>query len=755
MKTIAHRQKSHRDAGALNERIAMTGFVDEPTGSTFLTKSGAVGRVFRLKGVDYESADHAKRALVVHRFEAALRAFGPRFRVREYLWKSRVGAFDAPPCLNTVADAAIQQWTDDLNDRRDDLFKMDLYVVVEREGSRGQQRVSLSKTRTIALLKEDLDRRVEELHRATDGFQVALADVLQPARLSKQKVYDFLRRLLNPAPHKQTAPLRSDRHVDYFAADSAVEILPDHLRLDGRYVAKVLTMKDPPARTFPNQLVERLSALPGEFVACLEWQRSEVAIVRRDLWWRSRHFVSSSESAGGASKNLIEAAKVAMEVDGHAFGECSLTMVAFDTDAAIVHQAAADAIAVMATHDGALYEETDNCFNAWLAILPGNDADNLRRMRLMDLNLADLSFVFSLDQGSSWSTQLNAPPLVVLETVARTPYWLDMHEGDVGHSLTVGGIGSGKSVGTAFFLMHAQQYSPMTVVFDMGHSYRKLAHALDGSYLELGLANQAVQLNPFSLPLTDSNVEFLHGFVSVLLTGPGDAQLTEYERRVIYDAIVSFRDYPPEYRRLLSLTLTGPLQERLEKWLEGGRYPLFDHVEDTLAFRDFQVFEFGGVSRLPEVLDPLLFYVQHRVRLELGRRLVIQVMDEAWRAIQHPIVRDHLIEGLKTWRKLNAAIWLVTQTLDDFSAEGLLRPVLENCPTVILRSNPAFNRAQYADLLRLTDVELDLVERIQPHRQLFVKRPSGSKLLELNIRREDVDAYYSNDALRMAARGAA
>jgi hypothetical protein len=84
MQTIAHRQKSHRDAGALNERIAMTGFVDEPTESTFMTKAAAVGRVYRLKGVDHESAEHAKRALVVHRLEAALRACGPGFRVREY-----------------------------------------------------------------------------------------------------------------------------------------------------------------------------------------------------------------------------------------------------------------------------------------------------------------------------------------------------------------------------------------------------------------------------------------------------------------------------------------------------------------------------------------------------------------------------------------------------------------------------------------------------------------------------------------------
>ena len=43
--------KDYREAGGLNALIALWGFVDD---AAFLTKSGAVGLVFRMTGVDYE-----------------------------------------------------------------------------------------------------------------------------------------------------------------------------------------------------------------------------------------------------------------------------------------------------------------------------------------------------------------------------------------------------------------------------------------------------------------------------------------------------------------------------------------------------------------------------------------------------------------------------------------------------------------------------------------------------------------------------
>ena len=52
---------------------------------------------------------------------------------------------------------------------------------------------------------------------------------------------------------------------------------------------------------------------------------------------------------------------------------------------------------MLAAHDGSAFEESYNLLNAWLSIVPGNAAYNLRRLALLETNLADLSFLFTLD----------------------------------------------------------------------------------------------------------------------------------------------------------------------------------------------------------------------------------------------------------------------------------------------------------------------------------------------------------------------
>jgi type IV secretion system protein TrbE len=76
--------KPWREAASLNDNINLYGFWNE---SAFLTKSGDVGMVLRVSGVDYESLDHAEQEYAVKRLEAALKAFGPGFHVYQYLFK--------------------------------------------------------------------------------------------------------------------------------------------------------------------------------------------------------------------------------------------------------------------------------------------------------------------------------------------------------------------------------------------------------------------------------------------------------------------------------------------------------------------------------------------------------------------------------------------------------------------------------------------------------------------------------------------
>jgi type IV secretion system protein VirB4 len=780
--TLARIIRDYEDAGSVNGLLAPWGFIDD---QTFLTKAGHVGLVFRLTGVDYECLDVATRRDIVHGFEAALRVLDEHCRVYQYLCKRRIAPIDAAVCADPVANDAIQRRATYLNERRHELYEIDLYLVLVYEGWRGRGATTrlhdfarhpraalrrwLTSNTVLSLLDHDIDQAVAALHEKAGAFEVQLADSVKPARLAKPEAFQFFRRLVNYSP-VASAPLKYDTHLDYFMADSPVECHRTHLDI-GEARLKVLTMKEPPSATFPL-ILEDLYAVPGEFIACLEWRRIPNDRARRDIQTRRRHFFnkrvslinyvvetrpddkmltdpSADETVTGLGNALTE-----IEVNGHFFGECSFTLALFDRDPAVVERASAEAVKVMAAHDGTLVPETYNLLNAWLSIVPGNGAHNLRRLALLETNFADLSFLFTLDTGARVSPHLGQEALVVFETRHHSPYFFNLHVDDVGHTVIVGATGSGKTFGLNGVITHAQKYQPYTVIFDLGQSYRKLATLFRGSYLEVGLRQRGLSVNPFALEPTPENLHFLHAFARVLLEGADAHRLSDAEDRELYEAIENVYVLDATQRRLFTLAnlLPRSLAGRLSKWVDGGRYAdLFDHVEDTLTVQRFQVFDFEAARAYPTVLEPLLFYVLHRVNERLTAasdtgQLTLCVMDEAWRFIQHDRLRAYVHEALKTWRKRNAAMLLATQSIDDFASADLLRTVIESCPTKLLLANPSFDRVRYAELFRLNETELDLLTELIPRRQFLLKRPNLSKVLTLNV---DPRSYwlYTNTPL--------
>jgi type IV secretion system protein VirB4 len=775
--------RDYRNAGSLNSLLSLWGFVDD---DVVLTKAGHLAIVWRVRGVDYEGLTHAQRTALTHRVEATLRLLDDQCRFYQYLLKQTIAPILPDSLATGVAQEAIERRAAYLNERRNDLYELAIYYVLVYEppslGRSGHiprwwptpahaARTRLSARATTRLLESELNRAIAALRDRARAVEIQLSEFAVD-RLLKAEAFHFFRRLVNlNRTTADTAPLVYDTHVDYFVADSAIECHRDHLVIGDR-LAKVLSMKEPPSRTFAHVLGD-LQSVPGEFVACLEWQRVPNDRMRRDLRARRRHFFNKRvsvvnyiapetkpeemlvDSSATTSMNELGDALTELEVNGHFFGLCSLTLVLHGEDARRLQQSTAEAVKVMAAHDGCFFEETYNLLNAWLATVPGNGAHNLRRLALLETNTADLSFIFTLDPGERLSPHLRQEALAVFETPHQTTYAFNLHVQDVGHTLVLGATGSGKSFLLNFLVTHAQKYSPFTVILDLGHSYRKLATLLGGRYLELGLRQaQDVTINPFALEPTAEHLHFLHAFMKVLLEGSDDYRLSDLEDRELYEAIENLYVLDQSQRRLFTLAnlLPRALAGRLHKWVHGGRYAdLFDHVDDTLTFDRLQVFDFEAMRAYPALLEPLLFYVLHRATERMrdpaaGATLKLCVLDEAWRFIQHPTLRAYVQEGLKTWRKYNAAMLLSTQAIDDFASADLLRTVVESCPTKLLLPNPALDRRQYADLFQLNDMELDLLTRLIPRQQILLKRPDLTKVLTLSV---DAKSYwiYTNTPL--------
>jgi len=630
---------------------------------------------------------------------------------------------------------------------------------------------ALSNDRTLTLLAAELAQSREALANKVQAFVVQVRDIFAVNVLPKPEAFAFLRRLVNLDPLiSDSVRLKHDEHIDYFMADSLLECHRRHLQM-GEYFIQVLTLKEPPGQTFPH-LLRGLQEIGCNFLICSEWKREPNLTMLKTIHSRRRHFHNSKaslqnylfnpEGPSRTEEMLIDDSAVAHVGDlgnclkeinnrGNYFGRFSFTVVLYSKDRSALRRAVADVFKVFTAYDAVLMEESYNLLNAFLSIIPGNCAFNLRYLWLLNTNYSDLSFVFTLHSGQKTNAHLCDEYLAVFETNHNTLYYFNLHKGDVAHSVILGATGAGKSFLLNFLLTNLQKYQPFTFIFDLGGGYEHLTRLFEGSYLPVGAHKSSFQINPFSIEPTSANIHFLFSFVRVLLTNSGYEPTNEDDRNLV-EAIRSVYEVEPSQRRLLTLTnmLPKALANRLYKWVgEEGQYArLFDNVEDTLTFARFQTFDFEGLALYPQILAPLLFYILHRANAFIydpANATVFKsfVFDEAWRFFENPTIKSYIVEALKTWRKHNAAMTIATQSSDDLRKSNILDVILESCPTKIFLANPGMNTDAYRETFHLSDKEAELIATLIPKQQLLVKTPNQSKVL--NLRVDDLSYWlYTN-----------
>lgn len=541
--------KDYEQSGALNALVNIHAAVD---GNVFLTKSGDLVTLLALRGVDPECLDHSQKDHIARRFESALRLFDERFRVYQYLLKRESAPLPHEHNANPVVEEAIANRIEYLRTKGSTIYSIEAYVAVVYEDWMPAQdlagkfrhfathpkaawRQAFSMEHSSADLAREIDRAREILTGKVTSFILQLRDAIDIQLLDVQRGFTFLRRLLNYAAFKEGMRLKDSGFVDFQACDSSLECHHDHLCLDDYHI-QVLTLKEPPARTFAH-LLDGLAEIPSNCVIASEWKRESALKVRHLIQSKRRHFHNSKTSLATSLNTTAQtsprdvlvddgaAALVAslggcleeIEVHGGYFGEFSMIIVLYNKDWSALRSSVAECFKVFAAHDAHLTEERYNLLNAWLAVLPGNTAYNLRRFWLLNTNYADLSFLFTPDPGGIRNEQLSTEYLAVLETTGGTPYFFNLHYKDVAHTLVLGATGSGKSFLLNFLLTHLQKYEPVTFIFDLGGSYESLTRLFSGSYLPVAGLQRSFTINPFCLPPTKENLQFLFSFVKVLV----------------------------------------------------------------------------------------------------------------------------------------------------------------------------------------------------------------------------------------------
>src|ERR1700739_4799171 len=779
--------KNYDETGSFNEQVNLYGFVDS---HIFLTKTGDLGVILEVRGVDYECLDGNTLDSLTKRLESALKLFDDNYRIYQYLFKRNNETIPYKLYGKPVVDTAIKNRIGFFASKADTLFSLSIYYVLLSEGFRytrtlgsalldipkrppkalGELRTHFSGSKKVCLLDREITKRQASLLQKVESFILQVNDFLPVRLLDKQESFRILKFSMNFPPHKiDRARLLHHTFLDCCLCESELECHRGHLRVGDDYV-KVLTLKEPSAQSFPL-IFRKLLEVPANFHVVTEWKKEDSGKTRRAIQAKRRHFhntkrsfVSQVNLSDNAPQDvLLDDSKESqvrelgqgiseMELRGNYFGRFSLTVVVYDRDLATVERACAEFYKVFSVHDAQLYEERYNLLHAFLAAVPGNSVLNLRTIYLLNTNYADYSFLFTLHQGETRNAHLRQEYLAVLETCHSTPYFLNLHYKDVAPTLLLGPTGSGKSFVINFLVTNLQKYAPYTFIFDLGGGFESLTQLFGGSYVNVGLASENFRINPFSLPPSKENFDFLALFVRVLLESGGNFSCEPIAERELYLQIENLYVLDPALRTLgvLANMLPRKLSERLARWTAGGQFGfMFDPPEDTLSFAPFQCFDFQQMAQYPELLEPLLFYVLHRANAVIGDRQISSVfkaffIDEAWVFLKNPSIQRYVVEALKTWRKHNAAMILSTQSLDELRKSDILDVVLESCSSKIFLANPGMDRDLYRQKFHLNANEVELIAGLVPKQQLLIKTPELAKVANLHVDRKSYWLYTNH-----------
>ena len=346
---------------------------------------------------------------------------------------------------------------------------------------------------------------------------------------------------------------------------------------------------------------------------------------------------------------------------------------------------------------------------AFWSMIPGNMRLCPRRYMISSANCSAMMGCIIEPKGKQDSNHLGSA-LAIMPTISRSPYHMQLHmpgakdQPSVGHTMMVGGTGSGKTVCMGFLDVCLGQYAGRSYLFDRDQGFKIYVMACGGVYYSLSpQQEQTCQMNPFHMQDTAQNRQFCVLWLQQLIADDPLSTTPEVKAMLLECVAYGF-DIVPRKQRCLSsvikiLPVDFPCWHSLHAWVAcndqtGAWSYLFDHAEDKLHFSHKTGFDCSYlIENAPtHVIAAVLMYIFYRIEMAMGGELHSIFIDEAWQYFQDPLWQQRLKTWLATLRKKNAHVVMATQSVTDCIDTPLQACIRDNCATKIIFPNPHTNR---------------------------------------------------------------
>ena len=396
--------------------------------------------------------------------------------------------------------------------------------------------------------------------------------------------------------------------------------------------------------------------------------------------------------------------------------------------------------------------ETVNTLEAFLGSLPGHVLPNIRRPLVHSLNLADLMPASSTWPGLALCPSplcpADSPPLLYGATTGSTPFRLNLHVGDLGHTLIFGPTGSGKSTLLALLAAQFRRYKNARItVFDKGRSLFALAKATGAEHYDLAGDTGSPGLCPLAKLDTALDGAFAGDWIETCFqlqqgSPPSPRQKEEIHRAVrlmqetkggegrsLTDFVATVQD--KDIRAALNTyTIEGSLGHLLDARSDESEQPIH-------GLRNQDLMGLGERNLIPSSSLPFPSFraLAHRSSFPppLGRGLGDARASCLPR--ENPRVAESPAQGQLRGRA-------ATQSLSDAVRSGILECCSKSCPTKILLPNEEADKSGTGDvpgpldlyrMIGLNDTEIDLLKSAVKKRHYYYTSVEGRRLFELGL----------------------
>ena len=388
---------------------------------------------------------------------------------------------------------------------------------------------------------------------------------------------------------------------------------------------------------------------------------------------------------------------------------------------------------------------------SWFAQIPGFDVFP-RSFKLLS-RAAAISIPMSTQPRGVENSDWGPGPLVVFPTAQGTPYQFQFHVSDkpaaVGHTLTIGPTGGGKTTLFSFLIAQSLRHPKLKAFFfDRNKGAEIFTLAVGGKYItmqgkEKNLDPMAqsflTRLNPLKMPDTATNRAFLRRWFAII-SGQSDAASADEIARAVS---VNF-DYLSDKDRLLKnlwescFSSSGNMRSALKKWVDPLQYgDMFNEASDTLDLHSrLTTFDFTDILQ-DEVLSPaVISYILHRINniTVSGGNPSLIMIDETAPMLENKMFRDNFITGLQEGRKNRQAYMVAFQRANVLDKLGVGDVVRGQAQTVMFFRNPAADASDYAHW-NLNPLEMAFIQgKAYPNlkRAVLLSRPVNGESVILN-----------------------